>query len=93
MSITRERKSELISEYCLKKDDTGSSFVQCAILSERIRNLTEHLKVHKKDFHCRRGLMVLVCRRRNVLQYVRKKYGDSEYLALIKRLGIRDIFH
>ncbi|AAZ68380.1 30S ribosomal protein S15 [Ehrlichia minasensis] len=93
MSITREKKSELISEYCLKKGDTGSSFVQCAILSERIRNLTEHLKTHKKDFHCRRGLMVLVYRRRNGLQYIKKKYGDDQYLALIKRLGIRDIFH
>ncbi|CAH58073.1 30S ribosomal protein S15 [Ehrlichia ruminantium] len=93
MSVTPERKSELISEYCLKKGDTGSSFVQCAILSERIRNLTEHLKIHKKDFHCRRGLMVLVCRRRNELQYIRRKYGNDRYLALVKQLGIRDVFH
>ena len=76
-----------------KQGDTGSSFVQCAILSERIRNLTEHLKIHKKDFHCRRGLMVLVCRRRNELQYIRRKYGSDKYLALVKQLGIRDVFH
>ncbi|AAV86549.1 30S ribosomal protein S15 [Anaplasma marginale str. Dawn] len=93
MSITPAKKSELISEYKVKDGDTGSAYVQCAILSERIRNLTEHLKIHKKDFHCRRGLMVLVCKRRKGLQYVRNKYGNDAYLDLVKRLGIRDVFH
>ncbi|MFV9838904.1 MAG: 30S ribosomal protein S15 [Aaplasma endosymbiont of Hyalomma asiaticum] len=93
MSITPSKKSELISEYRIREDDTGSAYVQCAILSERIRNLTEHLKVHKKDYHCRRGLMVLVCKRRKKLQYVKNKYGSDSYLDLVKRLGIRDVFH
>lgn len=93
MSITPARKSELISEYAVKEGDTGSAYVQCAILSERIRNLTEHLKIHKKDFHCRRGLMVLVCKRRKNLRYVKDKYGKDSYLGLVKKLGIRDVFH
>ncbi|MGN7661080.1 MAG: 30S ribosomal protein S15 [Anaplasma sp.] len=93
MSITPSKKSELVAEYRVKEGDTGSAYVQCAILSERIRNLTEHLKVHKKDFHCRRGLMVLVCRRRKGLQYVRGRYGNDAYLDLVKRLGIRDVFN
>lgn len=93
MSITSKKKSELIAEYRIKENDTGSSYVQCALLSERIRNLTEHLKIHKKDFHCRRGLIVLVCKRRKELRYIKKKYGNEAYLNLIKKLGIRDIFH
>ena len=93
MSLARENKSEVIREYCLQKGDTGSSCVQCAIFSGRIRHLTEHLNTHKKDFHCRRGLLVLVYRRRNGLQYIKKIYGDDQHLALIKSLGIRDIFH
>lgn len=93
MSIKPDAKSTLIMQYRTKENDTGSAYVQCAILSERIRNLTEHLKVHRKDFHCRRGLMVLVCRRRKRLQYIKSKYGSDSYLDLIKKLGIRDIFH
>ncbi|KJV68764.1 30S ribosomal protein S15 [Candidatus Neoehrlichia procyonis] len=93
MSITSKKKSELIAEYRVTENDTGSSYVQCALLSERIRNLTEHLKIHKKDFHCRRGLIVLVCKRRKELRYLKKKYGNEAYLNLIKKLGIRDIFH
>lgn len=75
MSITPSKKSELISEYRIKEGDTGSAYVQCAILSERIRNLTEHLRIHKKDYHCRRGLMVLVCKRRKRLQYIKTSMG------------------
>jgi small subunit ribosomal protein S15 len=70
MSITAERKQELISEYATKKGDTGSPEVQVAILSERIINLTDHLKTHKKDHHSRRGLLVMVGQRRRLLDYL-----------------------
>ena len=73
MSITAERKQELIKEFATKKDDTGSPEVQVAILSERISNLTEHLKTHKKDFHSRRGLLMMVGQRRRLLDYVKRK--------------------
>ncbi len=89
MSITSEKKSELISEYCVVKNDTGSSFVQCAILSERISNLTNHFKTHKKDFHSRRGLLILIGRRRKHLNYIKHKFGNEAYQKLIARLGIR----
>ena len=73
MSITAERKQELIREYATKDGDTGSPEVQVAVLSERIRNLTEHLGTHNKDFHSRRGLLVMVGQRRSLLDYLKKK--------------------
>ena len=88
MSITAERKQELIGEYATKDGDTGSPEVQVAILSERITNLTEHLKVHKKDFHSRRGLLMMVGQRRRLLDYLDNKNSDR-YKELIKRLGLR----
>jgi small subunit ribosomal protein S15 len=88
MSITTERKRELISEYATKSVDTGSPEVQVAILSERIRNLTDHLGTHKKDFHSRRGLLVMVGQRRRLLDYLRRR-DQSRYEALIGRLGLR----
>jgi small subunit ribosomal protein S15 len=88
MSITQERKQDLISEYATKTGDTGSPEVQVAVLTERITNLTEHLKVHKKDFASRRGLLMMVGQRRRLLDYVRRK-EQSRYQALIERLGLR----
>ncbi len=88
MSITAERKSELITEYSQKEGDTGSPEVQVAILSERITNLTDHLKTHKKDFHSRRGLLMMVGQRRRLLDYVKNK-DNARYEDLIKRLGLR----
>ncbi|MEZ5877182.1 MAG: 30S ribosomal protein S15 [Tepidamorphaceae bacterium] len=88
MSITAERKAELINEYAKKSGDTGSAEVQVAILTERITNLTEHFKSHKKDNHSRRGLLKMVSQRRQLLDYVRKK-DEARYKDLIGRLGIR----
>ena len=88
MSITADRKQELINEYGLKPGDTGSPEVQVAILTERIKNLTEHMKEHKKDFHSRRGLLIMVGQRRRLLDYVKKK-EQARYESLIQRLGIR----
>ena len=88
MSITAERKQELIKEFAVKKDDTGSPEVQVAILTERITNLTEHLKTHKKDFHSRRGLLMMVGQRRRLLDYVKRKKVER-YEELIKRLNLR----
>jgi small subunit ribosomal protein S15 len=88
MSITAERKQELIKEYATVEGDTGSPEVQIAILSERIRNLTEHLKEHKKDFHSRRGLLIMVGQRRRMLDYVKAK-ETARYESLIARLGLR----
>ena len=89
LSISKERTAELIKEYGKNENDSGSPEVQVAILTERIRNLTEHLKVHKKDNHSRRGLMMLIGKRRGLLKYI--KANDIEgYRELIKRLGIRD---
>ncbi len=88
MSITAERKQALISEYGLTNGDTGSSEVQVAILSERIRNLTDHLNDNKKDHHSRRGLLAMVGRRRRLLDYVKKK-NQARYEKLIKSLGLR----
>ncbi|MEC7488960.1 MAG: 30S ribosomal protein S15 [Pseudomonadota bacterium] len=88
MSITLDRKSELISEYATGEHDTGSPEVQVAILSERISNLTEHLKEHKKDFHSRRGLLMMVGQRRRLLDYLKRK-DQSRYETLIGRLGLR----
>ena len=88
MSITPERKAELISEFGLKEGDTGSPEVQVAILTDRIKNLTEHMKEHKHDFHSRRGLLIMVGQRRSQLDYLRKK-SEERYLSLIQRLGLR----
>ena len=88
MSITPDRKQEVIGEYQVKAGDTGSPEVQVAILSERIRNLTEHLKDHKKDFHSRRGLLVMVGQRRRMLDYLKRK-DTARYEGLIARLGLR----
>ena len=88
MSITPERKEALIKEFATKEGDTGSPEVQVAILTERITNLTEHLKTHAKDFHSRRGLLVMVGKRRRLLDYVRKK-DEERYKSLIGELGIR----
>ena len=88
MSITDERKAELIKEYATKEGDTGSPEVQVAIITERIINLTDHLKTHKKDFHSRRGLLVMVGHRRRLLDYVKRK-KVSRYEDLLKRLGLR----
>ena len=88
MSITAERKSELLRDYAVHEGDTGSPEVQVAILSERIKNLTEHLQTHKKDFHSRRGLLVMVGQRRRLLDYVKGK-DESRYTGLIQRLGLR----
>jgi len=88
MSITQERKVELIKEYGKNDKDSGSSSVQVAILTERIRNLTEHLKGHKKDFGSRRGLLAMVGQRRSLLDYI--KAGDEKaYKSLIEKLGLR----
>ena len=89
LSISKERTAELIKEFGKGEHDSGSPEVQVAILSERIRNLTEHLKVHKKDNHTRRGLMMLIGKRRGMLKYIKERDIDA-YRALIKKLGIRD---
>ena len=88
MSITAERKSEVIKAHAKKEGDTGSPEVQVGILSERINNLTEHFKTHVKDNHSRRGLLKLVSQRRQLLDYL-KRADESRYKALIQKLGIR----
>lgn len=88
MSISAERKEALIKEYATKDGDTGSPEVQIAILSERITNLTEHFKGHKKDNHSRRGLLKMVSQRRRLLDYVRAK-NEDRYKSIIERLGLR----
>ena len=88
MSITAAKKAELIQEFRTNDDDTGSPEVQVAILTERIRNLTEHLQTHKKDRHSRRGLLVMVGQRRGLLDYLRGK-DNGRYRTLIERLGLR----
>lgn len=88
MSITADRKQEVIQEFATRQGDTGSPEVQVAILSERIRNLTEHLKIHKKDFHSRRGLLMMVGQRRQLLDYLKRKKA-SRYEELVSRLGLR----
>lgn len=88
MSITQERKQDVISQYGTQAGDTGSPEVQVAILTERITNLTEHLKAHKKDFASRRGLLMMVGQRRRLLDYLRRK-EQSRYQTLIERLGLR----
>jgi small subunit ribosomal protein S15 len=88
MSVTKERKQEVISEYQKGETDTGSPEVQVAVLSERISNLTEHFKLHAKDNHSRRGLIKMVQQRRRLLDYVKDK-DQARYDALISRLGLR----
>ena len=86
--MTPERKQELIKEYQREENDTGSADVQIALLTERIRHLTEHVKIHKKDHHSRRGLLKLVGKRRDLQRYL-KRVDLERYQALIKRLGLR----
>lgn len=88
MAITQERKNELIAEFRTHDTDTGSPEVQIAVLTEEINNLNEHLRVHKKDHHSRRGLLKMVGRRRNLLTYLRNK-DVTRYRTLINKLGLR----
>jgi len=88
MSITPERKAALISEYAVKPGDTGSPEVQIAVLTERIVNLTEHLKTNHKDNHSRRGLITMVNKRRSLQAYLKKK-DEDRYQDLIQKLGLR----
>ena len=88
MSIPAARKAELIKEYATQEGDTGSPEVQVAVLTERINNLTEHFKEHKKDNHSRRGLLKMVSQRRRLLDYVKGK-SNERYQSLIERLGLR----
>ena len=88
MSITKENKKNLISEFAKNDNDTGSTSIQIAVISERIKNLTEHFKDHKKDNHSKRGLVALVNKRKKLLNYLSKK-NNTEYLELKKKLNIR----
>lgn len=88
MSITAERKKEILQAFATANGDTGSPEVQVAILSERIKNLTEHFKDHKEDNHSRRGLLKLVSQRRRLLDYLKRK-DEARYQALIEKLGLR----
>lgn len=88
MSITAERKTDVIGEYATKTGDTGSPEVQVAVLTERIVNLTEHFKTHKKDVHSRRGLIRMINRRRSLLDYLKRK-DNERYETVIKSLGLR----
>lgn len=88
MSITAERKAELIKQFATSAGDTGSPEVQVAILTERINNLTEHFKSHKKDNHSRRGLLALVSQRRSLLDYLKRK-DEARYQTLIEKLELR----
>ena len=88
MTITKEKKSKVVEAYKLGDDDTGSPEVQIAILTTRINALTEHMRVHKKDYSTRRGLLAMVSRRRRLLDYIRQK-DPQRYLDIIGRLGIR----
>ncbi len=88
MSITAEKKQELIKKFETKPGDTGSPEVQVAILTERINNLTEHFKANKKDNHSRRGLLAMVATRRKLLDYVKSR-DETRYATLIQELGLR----
>jgi len=88
MSITVEEKNRLMKEFATKEGDTGSPEVQVAILTSRISTLTEHFKIHKKDNHSRRGLLMMVAQRRKLLDYTKKR-SEARYKDLIQRLGIR----
>ena len=89
MAVTKERKAELIAQYGKDANDSGSAPVQVALLTERIKGLTEHVKTHKHDHHTRRGLLMLVGQRRRLLVYIRN-HDINEYRELIKSLGLRD---
>ncbi len=86
--MLKERKNEIMTEYAVHEGDTGSPEVQIALLSERIRDLTEHLKTHKKDHHSRRGLLKMVGHRRSLLNYL-KKVDIERYRSIVSRLGLR----
>jgi len=88
MSIAAERKTELIGTFRKNAEDTGSPEIQVAVLTERIKNLTEHFKAHKKDLHSRRGLLKMVSRRRRLLDYL-KRSDDTKYTSIIQQLGLR----
>ena len=88
MSIEKDKTIEIIKDFGSNETDSGSADVQVAILTERIKNLTEHLKIHKKDFGSRRGLLSMVGQRRNLLKYIKNK-NQERYLDLIKKLGLR----
>ena len=88
MPITKERKSVLVNDFKQRDGDTGSSAVQVAMLTERINNLTEHFKIHKKDHHSRRGLLKMVSLRRRLLDYLKRENGEA-YQDLVKRLSLR----
>ena len=88
MSITKESKQEIISKFAINKKDTGSAEVQIAVISERIKNLTDHFKNHKHDNHSKRGLLALVNKRKKLLSYLSKK-DNSKYKKIIKELNIR----
>ena len=88
MSITKETKKNIISSFAINDKDTGSSDVQIAVLSERIKNLTEHFKDHKHDNHSKRGLLAMVNKRKKLLSYLKNKNNDK-YQEIIKKLGIR----
>lgn len=89
MPLSKEKTAEIIAEFGKDTRDSGSAEVQVALLTQRIRDLTEHLKIHKKDHHTRRGLLMLVGRRRRLLTYIKKR-DIAGYRALIAKLGIRD---
>lgn len=88
MVMTAQEKTKVIKEYATKKEDTGSPEVQVAILTNRIEELSLHMRVHKKDFHSRRGLLAMVAKRRKLLDYLKRK-DEDRYQKLIKSLGIR----
>ena len=88
MSIDKDQTIKIIKDFGSKETDSGSADVQVAILTERIKNLTEHLKIHKKDFGSRRGLLSMVGQRRNLLKYIKNK-NEDRYINLIKKLGLR----
>ena len=88
MSINAQRKLEIIQDFATKDGDTGSPEVQVAILSERIKSLTDHLNTHGKDFHSRRGLLIMVGQRRRLLEYLKRK-NQERYSKLLQRLGLR----
>ncbi len=88
MALTKEKKREIIENYKIHEDDNGSPEVQIALLTENIKELTEHLKVHSKDFHSRRGLFIMVGQRRRLLNYL-KKYHVDRYFSVIEKLGLR----
>jgi small subunit ribosomal protein S15 len=89
MALTKEKKLSLISEYGANEQDSGSSSSQVAMLTTRISELTEHLKLNPKDFACQRGLMILVGRRRRLLNFIKRHRSPEEYKAFITRLGLR----